>query len=476
MRPRTGAKAKQERHRWGRSQGRALWALLVASLMVLASCTADDPVPGAAGSGSGGQGGSAGQVVAVSTIEIDVELGDLYVEPASIEVEPGTAVTMNVVNVGLMPHDLKVEGVNGTSMLDPGQSETVTVGPFTETTEAWCTVVGHRESGMFMDIIVTGAPADAGHGGDHITTAAAAGGDFATINFNAVPDDSWTPYDPNLQPAPGGTEHEITLIADEVIMEVAPGVTQEMWVFNDMFPGPILRGKVGDIFTVTLINEGKIGHSLDFHSSKVAWNVEMRTIAPGESLVYQFEAKHAGAWMYHCGTAPAIHHIGNGMFGAMIIDPPDLPEVAREFIFVQSELYTGPMDAPGDLTKMINDQWDAVVFNGYVNQYQHAPIRVEANERIRAWVVNAGPSENSSFHIVGTIFDTVYKEGVLLLQPDETHGGSQALDLQPAQGGYVEFTFDVEGLYIMVTHKFSNASKGALGVFQAGDVEGDVAH
>ena len=129
------------------------------------------------------------------------------------------------------------------------------------------------------------------------------------------------------------------------------------------------------------------------------------------------------------------------------------------------------MGEPGDLGKMQNEQHDAVVFNGYVNQYKHAPIRVEPNERVRAWVLDAGPSENSAFHIVGTIFDTVYKEGTLLLSPDGRQGGSQALDLQPSQGGYVEFSFDEAGLYLMVTHKFANVGKGALGIFQAGDVE-----
>src|SRR3546814_6404833 len=113
-------------------------------------------------------------------------------------------------------------------------------------------------------------------------------------------------------------------------------------MFNDQFPGPVLRGHIGDIFTITLVNDGTLGHSLDFHASKVAWNDEMRTIAPGESLVYQFEAKHAGMWMYHCGTAPALHHVGNGMFGAIIIDPPELPAVDHEFVIVQSELYLGP--------------------------------------------------------------------------------------------------------------------------------------
>ena len=254
-------------------------------------------------------------------------------------------------------------------------------------------------------------------------------------------------------------------------MEVAPGVKQELWVFNGQSPGPLLRGKIGDTFTITLTNNGKIGHSVDFHASKVAWSDEMRTLNPGESLVYQFKAEFAGFWMYHCGTSPALHHIGNGMFGGVIIDPPNLAPVAHEFVMVQSELYLGPEGKPGDLTKMLHENNDAVVFNGYYNQYKFAPIRVEPNERIRVWVLDAGPSENSSFHIVGTIFDTVYKEGSILLQPDARQGGSQALDLQPAQGGYVEFTLAEKGFYVAVTHKFANASKGALGLFQAGDVE-----
>ena len=100
---------------------------------------------------------------------------------------------------------------------------------------------------------------------------------------------------------------------------------------------------------------------------------------------------------------------------------------------VQSELYLGPQGQPGDLSKMQSTNADAVVFNGYVNQYKFSPIKVGLGERVRVWVVDAGPNENSSFHIVGTIFDTVFKEGECLLRPDAAHGGSQTLDLQPAQ-------------------------------------------
>jgi nitrite reductase (NO-forming) len=214
-----------------------------------------------------------------------------------------------------------------------------------------------------------------------------------------------------------------------------------------------------------------MGHSIDFHASKVAWSDEMRTIQPGESLVYEFKAQFAGAFMYHCGTAPALHHIGNGMFGVIIINPPNLPAVEEEFFVTQSELYLGPQGQPGDLTKMVNEQWDAVVFNGYFNQYKFSPIKVLPGKRYRMWVLNDGPSENSAFHIVGTIFDTVYKEGAYLLRPNATHGGSQALDLQPSQGGFVEFTFAEDGLYPFVTHKFANVGKGALGFFVVGNAD-----
>jgi nitrite reductase (NO-forming) len=339
------------------------------------------------------------------------------------------------------------------------------------TTQAWCTVPGHKEAGMTLDIVVAGSDGasgggDGGGGGDGDDR-----GDRAVIDFAAEPGPDFQPFDPTLQPAPGGVEHALTMHATETVIEIAPGVTQQLWTFDDTVPGPVLRGRVGDLFTVTLVNDGQLGHSIDFHASRVAWNDEMRTIEPGESLVYQFVAEHSGIWMYHCGTAPALHHIGNGMFGAIIIDPPDLAPVDHEFVFVQSELYLGPEGEPGDLAAMQDEDHDAVVFNGYVNQYVHQPIRVEPGERVRAWVLDAGPSENSSFHIVGTIFDTVFKEGAIQLRPDGTRGGSQALDLQPAQGGYVEFSFAEPGLYPIVTHKFANVGIGALGFFQAGEVD-----
>lgn len=422
--------------------------------IAIASGKSDGATAAAAAPASGG------------TTEFDVSLADISVSPSMIEVPAGEVVTLHVTNSGTLEHDLKVMGDNGLGFLQSGESADLQIGPFTSDTELWCTVAGHKEAGMKIAVHVVGGTGGATNGG---TTAPAS--DSATIDGAAMPADGWEGRDPVLAPALSGTVHEIAFDAVESLVEVAPGVTQMMWTFNGTVPGPTLHGSIGDTFRITLTNKGTMGHSIDFHASKVAWNDEMRTILPGESLVYEFVADYAGAYMYHCGTAPALHHIGNGMFGAIIIDPPELAPVDEEFVIIQSELYLGPEGQPGDLTKMMNEDWDAVVFNGYFAQYKFAPIHVEAGKRYRLWVVDDGPNENSAFHIVGTIFDTVFKEGAYLLQPDDSHGGSQVLDLQPAQGGFVEFTFAEDGLYPFVTHKFANPGKGALGFFAVGDVD-----
>jgi nitrite reductase (NO-forming) len=291
------------------------------------------------------------------------------------------------------------------------------------------------------------------------------------IPLGDSPPDGFTARDPRapVDAQPAGTVHKITLTVEEAQVEIAPGVKQLMWTYNGQVPAPILRGKLGDTFEITVVNNGSISHSIDFHASKVAPNVTMREIGPKSSFVYKFTANHSGIFMYHCGTPPVLEHIAMGMYGAIIIDPPNLPPAAHEYVMVQSDLYrSADPTQPVDFAKLLAEQWDGVVFNGYTNQYAARPIKVGVNEKIRVWVMDDGPSENSSFHVIGTIFDSVYKEGAYLLQPDASQGGGQALDLQPAQGGFVEFNFAVPGTYPFVTHKFASASKGAAGKFVAG--------
>ncbi|MCI4066912.1 multicopper oxidase domain-containing protein [Micromonospora sp. R77] len=206
-------------------------------------------------------------------------------------------------------------------------------------------------------------------------------------------------------------------------------------------------------------------HGIDFHAGAVAPDAVMRPIDPGQQLTYRFTATRAGIWMYHCSTMPMLHHIGNGMYGAVIIDPPDLPRVDREYVLVQSEFYPGPDGEPGDLAKMQANRPDAVVFNGYPAQYDHRPLPARAGERVRVWVLDAGPDRSGSFHVVGTQFDTVYAEGRWLSRPTDP-GGAQVLPLAPAEGGFVELVLPAPGHYPFVDHVMVDAERGARGAFE----------
>jgi nitrite reductase (NO-forming) len=324
-------------------------------------------------------------------------------------------------------------------------------------------------------LVVGGAGLGAGAGSAEPDQMDAHGSEPVVQAVEADPDAP--PYvlrDPTAPPRASGQLHEIELVMTERPMTVAEGFEQLVWTFADEVPGPVLRVTVGDRIRVTLRNPdtNALPHSIDFHASLVAWNDEMRSINPGEELIYEFDAKYAGVFMYHCGTSPTLMHIANGMYGMIIVEPEGgLPPVDHEFALVQSEWYLGSQGATIDLEKAAAaaPAPDLVVFNGVANQYADNPIEVPVGETVRVFALNAGPSVDSSFHVVGTIFHEVVREGIHLREGNEGNWGSQAVDLAPAQGAIIEMRFDEEGLYPIVTHAFNFVGRGALGLFQAGD-------
>ena len=409
---------------------------------------------------------AAGASGPVGTIEI--RAFDLGFEPASIELEQPGLYAVTFVNDGAVVHDLTF--ADGTVLLaEAGQSATGEVVVPVEGLGYLCSVPGHAAGGMEGRATTRGTAA---------VPAAPASSEVATVE----PDPNASAYElrePAAPPLADGTVHEIELSIIEQQMTVAPGFVQTVFAYGltpetATVPGPTLRVKVGDTLRVTFKNPSTnvMPHSLDFHASMVAWNDEMRDINPGEELVYEFTATYAGVFMYHCGTAGALSHIMNGMYGMIVVEPEGgLAPVDRELFLVQSEWYLGLQGELGDYDKATAGAPDPefVTFNGIAAQYKDNPIQVEVGERIRVFILDAGPNVDSSFHVVGTIFDEVIKEGVALRRGNEGNWGSQAVDLSPAQGAIVEFSLAEEGLYPFVTHAFNYPDNGAIGLFQAGD-------
>ncbi|MCT7352018.1 multicopper oxidase domain-containing protein [Streptomyces sp. 15-116A] len=440
---------------WGTAAG----AVLIV-LAVLVANSGGDTSSQVGGAGTAGAGAGTTRTVAVT-------LADMRIRPARIEVAAGTSLRLKVTNTDAQRHDLKVEDGPATPMLAEGQTRTIDVGQVTKSREAWCTLPGHKAAGMTMDIVVTGDTSTSGdtsdaRGHDGHSTTTTAGGLDLSADFSS----GWQPRDAGLAPASGGTVHQVELHAAHTTVEVAPGVKQQMWTFGGSAPGPTLHGKVGDVFEITLVNDDEgMGHGIDFHAGSLAPDKPMRTIQPGERLAYRFRAEKAGAWLYHCSTAPMLQHIGNGMYGAVVIDPPGLKKVDHEYVLVSSALYLGTPGSTAQVAKMTNGTPDAWAFNGIASQYAKRPLKMKAGERARFWVVAAGPSDGIAFHIVGTVFDTVYKEGAYLLEPGQP-GGAQVLDLATAQGGFVETTFPEAGHYSFVDHDMRHAEAGAHGTVE----------
>jgi nitrite reductase (NO-forming) len=398
---------------------------------------------------------------------IAIHVVDIGFQPVNLHVEQPGRHVISFTNDGAILHDLTF--ADGTQLVaNPQETKTAEVDVPASGLSFICSVPGHADAGMKGAISVSGSTASAANADDH-------GGPPPTSDVQ--PDDQAPPptvYDATAPVALAGTTHDIDLVIEEKNMTVAQGFVQAVWTFNGSVPGPVIRVRVGDTVRIHLKNpsSSKVAHSVDFHSSQVAWNDEMTSINPGEEKLYEWQADYAGVWMYHCGTAPALHHIANGMYGMVIVEPAGgLPKVDKEFALVQSEWYLGPQGQPASLTKAsaAAPAPDFVVFNGVANQYKDAPLKVGTGETVRMFILNAGPSVDSSFHIVGTIFNTVIKEGVILAADNPGRYGAQAVDLAPAQGAIIEFTTAEDGLYPIVTHAFNFVGRGALGLIQAGD-------
>jgi len=459
----------------GRHTGLAAVAVALV-VLAIASGAALDP----AALGTSVPEASRGVIATGQVTTVKVVASHMRFVPASVDVPAGNRLVLLVTNTDADVHDLALETGQNTGRITRGRSVRLDVGVVGRSLQGWCTIVGHRQLGMVFAVRAIGAGGGstvvgASKGSMLHTATAPVTGDAGNgtsaardLDFMARPGPGFTARDATIPALPPTTEriHRVTMTVSEVEREVAVGVRQKLWTFNGTAPGPTLHGRVGDVFEVTLVNDGSFGHSIDFHAGALAPDIAMRTIEPGTSLSFRLTATRSGIWMYHCSSMPMSSHIANGMFGAVIIDPPGLAKVDREYLIEQSELYLGPQGGSVDATKVATEKPDAVVFNGFANQYDIAPLLARVGERVRIWVLAAGPNRGTSFHVVGGQFDTVFIEGAWLLRPGNvSSGGSQVLSLGVAQGGFVELSFPQAGHYPFVSHVMVDAERGAHGLF-----------
>lgn len=267
----------------------------------------------------------------------------------------------------------------------------------------------------------------------------------------------------------------------EVVKPIAEGVDYTFWTFGGTVPGSFIRIRQGDTVEFHLQNhpDSKMPHNIDLHAVTGAGGGAASSFtAPGHDSQFTFKALNQGLYVYHCATAPVGMHIANGMYGLILVEPPEgLEPVDREYYVMQGDFYTvGKYREKGlqpfDMQKAIEENATYVLFNGAENSLVgDNALSAKVGERVRLFVGNGGPNLVSSFHVIGEIFDRVYTEGGSRFQENVQ------TTLIPAGGAaIVEYKVEVPGSLVLVDHSIFRAfNKGALGLMKVtGDERKDI--
>lgn len=260
---------------------------------------------------------------------------------------------------------------------------------------------------------------------------------------------------------------DVVLDAVETVQDIGNGTKYHVWTFGGTAPGPVIRVTEGDTVRFTLNNKSSLSlsHSIDFHAAQTPWDKNYQPVAPGKSFTFEWVARFPGVFMYHCGVPPVLHHIANGMYGAIIVEPKEALPAAREYVLVNSEFYGGSVVkgvTEGAVARMTGARPTHVVWNGVAGQYATTPLEAKPDELIRLWVMNAGPTLTSAFHVIGALFDHVYPDG----NPTTPQNGLQTYNVPPGGGAMFEMRIPDEGLYPFVTHAFAYTGLGSVGVLK----------
>ncbi len=280
---------------------------------------------------------------------------------------------------------------------------------------------------------------------------------------------------PTDLPPPIGKRAPQTIRIDLTTVEVegrlAEGATYGYWTFDGKVPGPFLRVRVGDTVDVRLKNssDSAMVHSVDFHAATGPGGGAASTQTnPGDEKSVKFKAIIPGLYVYHCATPMVAHHIANGMYGLILVEPEGgLPPVDREFYVMQGEIYTEAAfgqhgSQEFNVEKLLNERPEYFVFNGSVGALSKLhPLEAKVGETVRIFFGVGGPNFTSSFHVIGEMFDRVYNLGGVLSDPLK---GIQTVSVPPGGAVITEMKLEVPGNYILVDHALSRLERGLAGI------------
>jgi FtsP/CotA-like multicopper oxidase with cupredoxin domain len=117
---------------------------------------------------------------------------------------------------------------------------------------------------------------------------------------------------------------EFRFSASQATVNLGVGPDFNALTYNGRVPGPEIRVREGEIIRVVLKNYLPEGTTIHWHGVPVpnamdgVPGVTQEAVMPGESFMYEFEAKPSGSYIYHSHFR---YQLDQGLYGALIIEP-----------------------------------------------------------------------------------------------------------------------------------------------------------
>ena len=258
---------------------------------------------------------------------------------------------------------------------------------------------------------------------------------------------------------------EFHLVAEPVVREMSPGFKVNMWGYNGQSPGPTIEVVEGDRVRIFVTNQLPEHTSVHWHGQRLPNGMDgvsgltQPAIAVGKTVVYEFEARRPGTFMYH-PHADEMVQMAMGMMGMWVTHPkakhPHISDVDRDFCFLLNAFDV----EPGSKTPKINTMLDFNIW-GFNSRVFPAidSLNVRLNDRVRIRVGNLTMT-NHPVHLHGHEFEVTGTDGGPT--PPSARWPEVTTDVAVGQMRQIELLANEEGDWALHCHK-SHHTMNAMG-------------
>jgi len=204
----------------------------------------------------------------------------------------------------------------------------------------------------------------------------------------------------------------------------------EIWGYDGQMPGPVIRMKQGERVRRKFVNDLPQASSVHWHGIRIdnamdgVAGLTQDAVEPGNSFDYDFAVPDAGTYWFHSHNRSA-EQVARGLYGALIVEEPEAPDVDREEILILDDWLLNPETAQIDPEfEAPHDRSHAGRRGNFIatNGRPDFELSVQRNERLRLRLINASNARVFELGLQGLQGWAMAYDGMPLPVPEAIEG------------------------------------------------------